>query len=124
MSADSHHVLVVGGGFAGIGCVRALMDHDDVQVTLFDANNYHQFQPLLYQVATSQLAPSDIGFSLRNLFEHHQNVDVKMARVTSLDPVEHTVTTADGHVYAGDVLVIAAGSQPNFFNTPGADEHS
>jgi NADH dehydrogenase len=117
-------VIVVGGGFAGVGCVRELADHDDVQVTLIDANNYHQFQPLLYQVATSQLAPSDIGFSLRKLFEHNPNVDVKMARVVAADPVARTVTTGDGTVYEGDALVIAAGSQPNFFKTPGAEEHA
>ena len=65
------HVVVVGGGFAGVGCVRALAKHDAVRVTLLDRNNYHQFQPLLYQVATSQLAPSDIAYSLRKLF--HDN---------------------------------------------------
>ena len=50
------HVVIVGGGFAGVGCARRLADRDDVRVTLIDRNNYHQFQPLLYQVATSQLA--------------------------------------------------------------------
>ena len=123
-SSQGHRVIVVGGGFAGVGCVRELADHDDVQVTLIDANNYHQFQPLLYQVATSQLAPSDIGFSLRKLFEHNPNVDVKMARVVAADPVARTVTTDDGTVHEGDALVIAAGSQPNFFKTPGAEEHA
>ena len=58
----------------------ALAKHDDVRVTLIDRNNYHQFQPLLYQVATSQLAPSDIAFSLRKLFRDHPNVDVKLGR--------------------------------------------
>jgi len=61
MSAE-HNVVVVGGGFAGVGCVRRLARHDDVHVTLIDRNNYHQFQPLLYQVATSQLASSDIAY--------------------------------------------------------------
>ena len=64
----SCHVVIVGGGFAGVGCAQRLAEHDDVRVTLIDRNNYHQFQPLLYQVATSQLAPSDIAFSLRKLF--------------------------------------------------------
>ena len=62
------HVVIVGGGFAGVGCARRLAGSDDVRVTLLDRNNYHQFQPLLYQVATSQLAPSDIAYSLRKLF--------------------------------------------------------
>ena len=81
-----HHVVVVGGGFAGVGCVRRLAKHDDVRVTLIDRNNYHQFQPLLYQVATSQLAPSDIAFSLRKLFRDDDNVDVKLGEVASRRP--------------------------------------
>ena len=75
------HVVVVGGGFAGVGCVKELAKHDHVRVTLIDRNNYHQFQPLLYQVATSQLAPSDIAFSLRKLFRDDAGVDVKSGAV-------------------------------------------
>jgi NADH dehydrogenase len=74
-----HHVLVVGGGFAGVGCAQRLAREDGVRVTLLDRHNYHQFQPLLYQVATSQLSPSDIAFSLRKLFEHDQDVEVNLA---------------------------------------------
>ena len=55
-NGNKHRVVIVGGGFAGLGCAQKLADHDDVHVTLIDRNNYHQFQPLLYQVATSQLA--------------------------------------------------------------------
>ena len=81
MSADraDKHVVIVGGGFAGIGCAKRLADEDGVHVTLLDRNNYHQFQPLLYQVATSLLAPADISYSLRKLFHNSPNVDVKMA---------------------------------------------
>jgi NADH dehydrogenase len=122
--SDELHVVVVGGGFAGVGCVRRLAKHEDVHVTLIDRNNYHQFQPLLYQVATSQLAPSDIAFSLRKLFADHQNVDVKLAEAASVDPATHTVITTDGDSFAGDAVVLAAGSQPNFFRTPGADRHA
>jgi NADH:ubiquinone reductase (H+-translocating) len=128
MSGDlvegGRHVVIVGGGFAGLGCARRLADHDDVQITLIDRNNYHQFQPLLYQVATSQLASSDIAYSLRKLFHDKLNVDVKLAEVASLDPATHGVTTTDGERYAGDALVLAAGSQPNFFRTPGAEDHA
>ena len=120
----SPHVIVVGGGFAGVGCARRLARVDDMRVTLLDRNNYHQFQPLLYQVATSQLASSDIAYSLRKLFRDSPNVDVKLAEVRSMDPATHSVETTDGHVYRGDALVIAAGSQPNFFRTPGAEEHA
>ena len=94
--SDELNVVVVGGGFAGVGCARRLARHDDVHVTLLDRNNYHQFQPLLYQVATSQLASSDIAFSLRKVFADDANVDVKLGTVESLDPVARSVTTTDG----------------------------
>ena len=118
------HVIIVGGGSAGLGCARKLASHQEVRVTLIDKNNYHQFQPLLYQVATSTLAPDDFAVSLRKLFHKHPNVDVKLAEVTSVDPKAKTVTASSGEVYQGDYLVLAAGSQPNFFRTPGAEEHS
>jgi NADH:ubiquinone reductase (H+-translocating) len=124
MSSGSPHVVIVGGGFAGVGCARRLAKRDDVKVTLIDRNNYHQFQPLLYQVATSQLAPSDVSYSLRKLFAGHRNVDVKLADVAAVDPAERSVLSADGSVWKGDALVVAAGSRPNFFRTPGADEHA
>jgi NADH dehydrogenase len=124
MTTDELHVVIVGGGFAGVGCARRLAKHDGVRVTLIDRNNYHQFQPLLYQVATSQLAPADVAYSLRKIFHDDPAVDVKLADVASVDPETHTVTTTDGQQYTGDALVLAAGSQPNFFGTPGAQEHS
>jgi NADH dehydrogenase len=117
-------VVVVGGGFAGVGCARRLAGRDDVRVTLIDRNNYHQFQPLLYQVATSQLAPSDVAYSLRKLFSDDENVTVKLAEVASIDPATRSVTTSHGERISGDALVLAAGSQPNFFRTPGAEEHA
>lgn len=117
-------VVVVGGGFAGVGCARRLARHEHVHVTLLDRNNYHQFQPLLYQVATSQLASSDIAYSLRKLFADDDNVDVKLGQVESLDPATHSVTTTDGRRFEGDAVVLAAGSRPNFFRTAGAEEHA
>jgi len=117
-------VIVVGGGFAGVGCVRRLAKEDGVRVTLVDRNNYHQFQPLLYQVATCQLAGTDVAFSLRKLFHDDPGVDVKLAEVASMDPATHTVVTTDGDSLSGDAIVLAAGSRPNFFRTPGAQEHS
>ena len=119
-----HHVVIVGGGFAGVGCARRLAGEDGLRVTLLDRNNYHQFQPLLYQVATCQLAPSDIAYSLRKLFRDDENVDVKLADVATIDPATRTVTSADGDSWTGDTVVLAAGSQPNFFNTPGAEDNA
>jgi NADH dehydrogenase len=121
---EKGHVVIVGGGFGGLACAQRLAEHDHVRVTLIDRNNYHQFQPLLYQVATSQLAPSDIAHSLRSVFADQKNVDVKLADISAVDPATKTVTSADGGQWSGDALVLAAGSQPNFFGTPGAAENS
>jgi NADH dehydrogenase len=116
-------VVVVGGGFAGVACTKELAKHD-VKVTLVDKNNYHQFQPMLYQVATAQVAPSDIARPLRAIFAKRPTVVFKMDEVTGVDPVAKTVTCADGTTFTGDYLVLAMGSQPNFFRTPGAQEHA
>jgi NADH:ubiquinone reductase (H+-translocating) len=118
------HVVVVGGGFAGLACTQRLAKQDDVHVTLLDRHNYHQFQPLLYQVATCQLAPADVATSLRKVFHDRPNVDIKLEDVVGLDAKARSVTTADGREYTGDAVVLAAGSQPNFFRTPGAAEHA
>ena len=117
---DAPHVVIVGGGFAGLGCARRLAKRSDIRVTLIDSHNYHQFQPLFYQVATCQLAPSDVATSLRKPFRKHGNVAVKMGEVTAVDPVARQVTLDSGE-RQGDFLVLAAGSQPNFFHTPGAE---
>jgi NADH dehydrogenase len=114
------HVVIVGGGFAGMGCARKLAKRPDIHVTLIDKHNYHQFQPLLYQVATSQLPSSDVATNLRKRFRKHPNVDVKLGEVTAVDPAAKQVTLASGQTVRGHVLVLAAGSQPNFFHTPGA----
>ena len=123
-TSGQRHVVVVGGGFAGLGCAERLADEDSVYVTLIDRNNYHQFQPLLYQVATSLLAPSDIAHSLRETFADQENVDVKLAEIAAIDAESRTVTAVDGESWTADVLVLAAGAQPNFFGTPGAAENT
>jgi NADH dehydrogenase len=117
-------VVVIGGGFAGLECARRLASHHDVRITLIDKNNYHQFQPLLYQVATAILSPGNAAFALRNILQSDSRVAVKMAEVTSVDLMARTAVTADGQRYQGDFLVLAAGSQPNFFGTPGADRYA
>ena len=116
-------VVIVGGGFAGVGCAKELGKHG-VAVTLLDQHNYHQFQPLLYQVATAELAPTDIARPLRAIFHKDETVAVKQVTVTAVDPTTKTVTAADGQTFTGDYLVLAAGSRPNFFHTPGAEEHA
>src|SRR4051795_6224739 len=122
-AAPSTSVVVIGGGFAGVACPKELAKHG-VTVTLVDRNNYHQFQPMLYQVATAQLAPADIARPMRGIFHKHENVHVKVGEVTSVDPGTRTVTCRDGTTFSGDYLVLAMGSRPNFFRTPGAEEHA
>jgi len=117
-------VVVVGGGFAGLSCARKLAMNADVQITLIDKNNYQQFQPLLYQVATAILTPENAAFPLRSVLSGHPNVNVKMAEVVSADLTTRTIRTADGKTYQGDYLVLATGSQVNFFGTPGADKYA
>jgi NADH dehydrogenase len=121
--SDTKEVVIVGAGFAGLGCARELAKHgDDVRVTLIDKHNYHQFLPLMYQVATYQLAPADVSADIRQLFRKHETISVKLGEVASTDPTTRTVTMEDGQTYTGDFLVVAAGSQANFFDTPGAEE--
>jgi NADH:ubiquinone reductase (H+-translocating) len=118
------HVVIVGGGFAGVGCAQQLARNHEVHVTLVDQHNYHQFQPLFYQVATAQLAVEDVGFPLGRIFRNCPNVDIKVAQVNSVDPKARRVSTEEGQVYQGDFLVLAAGAQANFLGIPGAETNS
>ena len=121
--SDTTTVLIVGGGFAGVACAQELAKQD-VEVILLDQNNYHQFQPMLYQVATAQLAAYDIARPLRGIFRHNKTVEVRHTGVTSIDPDARAVTTALGSKITGNYLVLAPGAQANFFGTPGAAEYS
>jgi len=116
-------VVIVGAGFAGIECARRLGDRG-VRVTLVDRHNYSQFQPLLYQVATAQMAAANVARPLREAFRRHPTVDVKLACASAVDPVGKTVTCVDGTTFRGSHIVLAAGSRPNFYDTPGADTHA
>jgi len=117
-------VVVVGAGFAGVACAKKLANDPRVRVTVLDKAGYHQFQPLLYQVATAELTPSDIVFDLADVFGKNPTVDHRTAEVVAVDPHAPSVTLADGSTVDGDVLVLAAGAQPNFFHTPGADRYA
>jgi NADH dehydrogenase len=121
--ADGAHVVVLGGGLAGVACAHRLGD-EGVHVTLLDRNDYHQFQPLLYQVATSQLPAEDIARPHRVIFRTYPTVDLRTEEVTSVDADERSVTLADGSRVSGTHLVLAAGGSPEYFGVPGAAEHA
>jgi NADH:ubiquinone reductase (H+-translocating) len=123
-SGPETHVVVVGGGLAGVACAKRLAGDRRTRVTLLDRTGYHQFQPLLYQVATAELTGKDMSFDLNRVFAHDSSVTVRTAEVASADADATTVTLSDGQRIAGDVLVLAAGAQPNFFRTPGAAEYT
>jgi NADH:ubiquinone reductase (H+-translocating) len=116
-------VLVLGGGLAGVACAKGLGEAG-VDVTLVDRNDYHQFQPLLYQVASSQLPAEDIARPHRTIFRNLDSVHVVTAAVTAADLSARSLTLDDGETFEGSHLVMAAGSRPNFFGVPGAAEHS
>ena len=102
--AAQKHVVIVGSGFAGLNCATKLASDSSLRVTLIDKNNYQQFQPLLYQVATGILSPENAAFNIRNLFIHHENVDVKMSEIVSVDLAKREVTGSSGDVYRGIIL--------------------
>lgn len=106
-------MVVLGGGFGGLRCVRALAGKP-VDVLLLDRHNYSLFTPLLYQVASSLLNPSEISFPLRRVLRA-RNVRVRMAEVERLDLEARRVHAADGHAFEYDWLVVATGSVTNFF---------
>ncbi|WP_394758479.1 NAD(P)/FAD-dependent oxidoreductase [Flavobacterium sp.] len=106
-------IIVIGAGFAGIQLVRHL-DSNLFDVLLIDKINHHQFQPLFYQVATSQLEPSSISFPLRNVFKGKKNLQIRLAEVLNIDESKNTISTTIGH-FSYDYLVIAIGCKTNFF---------
>ncbi len=116
-------VLILGGGFGGVGAARALKDAD-ADVVLVDQHNYHTFQPLLYQVATDLLETSSVGHPLRDLFHDQPNVAVKQDAVTSIDLDARTISFKEMDPTPYDYLVLALGARVNFFGVEGAQEHA
>ncbi|XHR30069.1 MAG: NAD(P)/FAD-dependent oxidoreductase [Chthoniobacteraceae bacterium] len=121
--SNQPHVVILGTGFGGIGALRKLRDAD-VHITIIDKRDYHTFQPLLYQVATDELGPEDIGFPVRDMLHGHTNIEFHQATATAID-LAHKTVEADGlGPIAYDYLVIALGAVVNFFHTPGADQYA
>ena len=106
-------IVVVGGGFAGLKFIRKILGFG-YQIVLLDKNNFHQFQPLLYQVATAGLEPSAISFPLRKILQNEKNVHFRIAEVTKIDPTEKEVHTTIGCLKY-DMLVLSMGARTNYF---------
>nr|WP_318344306.1 NAD(P)/FAD-dependent oxidoreductase [Muricauda sp. D6] len=106
-------VVIVGGGFAGLALVEGLKNKD-IQVVLIDRNNFHQFQPLFYQVATSGLEPDSIVFPFRKQIKGYKNVSFRLAEVKEIQASTNTVITDKGKL-TYDYLVLATGTKTNFF---------
>ncbi|HEV8693357.1 MAG TPA: NAD(P)/FAD-dependent oxidoreductase [Lysobacter sp.] len=108
------HVVIVGGGFAGLWATRALA-RDNVRITLIDRRNHHLFQPLLYQVATAGLSAPDIAAPLRHILRCQRNVEVRMGEVVGVDADGRSVTLADGDTITYDYLLLASGATHAYF---------
>ncbi|WP_407521579.1 NAD(P)/FAD-dependent oxidoreductase [Lacibacter sp. MH-610] len=116
-------LIILGGGFGGLRLARKLSNQKGFDITLIDRFNYHQFQPLFYQVATAGLDASNISFPLRKVFQKSKNVRFRMAEVEAIDTTAKLVITSEGN-HAYDVLVIAMGATTNFFNNANLEKYA
>ena len=117
------HVVIVGGGFAGLSAAKALRNAD-VRVTLLDKRNHHVFQPLLYQVATATLSPGDIAAPIRWILRHVRNVRVLLGEATRIDVSTRSIELADGAVLVYDWLIVAAGASHGYFGHDDWEPHA
>src|SRR5262249_21647362 len=111
------HIVIIGAGFAGLACAKAL-GNAPARVTVIDRTNYHLFVPLLYQVATAALSPADIARPIRRILGRYKNIDVLLGNVTDVDTAARMVATDAGTVGPYDKLVIATGSVYSYFGHP------
>ncbi len=120
---DVRRVVIVGGGFGGLNCARALSRRRDLSVTLIDRRNYHLFQPLLYQVAMAGLSPGDIASPIRRMFSSGSNVHVVQGEVESVHLDARRVVSSAG-AYDYDYLVLATGAQHAYFGHDEWEDHA
>src|SRR5581483_9922789 len=107
-------IIIVGGGFAGLNLVKKLSRIDDFEVIIVDRNNYHFFPPLLYQVSTAFIEPSNISYPFRRLFQNLKNIRFFMGDLSRVVPETNTIETTHGNLVY-DYLVLAMGTETNFF---------
>src|SRR5262245_42998609 len=117
------HIVILGAGFGGIGVLKKLRDAN-VRITLIDKRDYHTFQPLLYQVATDELSPAEVGFPIRELLHGHTNITFHQATAHRIDLEQKQVVVDGVGPIHYDYLVLALGAVVNYFHTPGADHHA
>lgn len=110
---NTPHVVIVGGGFGGLRAAKRLAKAP-VRITLLDRNNYHLFQPLLYQVATAGVSPTDVAYPLRSIFRRQKNLEFRLAEVTGVDLAERRLSTTSGSLEY-DHLILAVGGETNYF---------
>lgn len=108
------HLVIIGGGFAGLWATRALA-REKIRITLLDRRNHHLFQPLLYQVATAGLSAPDIAAPLRHILGHQRNVEVRLGEVVAIDKAAREVQLADGSTLGYDSLLLATGATHAYF---------
>ena len=116
-------IVILGGGFGGLRLARKLMNKPSVEVLLVDRFNFHQFQPLFYQVATSGLDASNISFPFRRVFQNSRNVRYQMGTVKSIDTNLKKIQV-DEEVVSYDALVLATGAGTNFFGNANIEQHA
>ncbi len=117
------HVVIIGGGFAGIATARGLANRA-VRVTIIDKHNFHTFLPLLYQVATAGLEPADVAYPIRTIFGSASNVRFRHASVADVNHARSVVTLVGGAEVPFDHLVVATGATAAFFGIPGASKYA
>jgi len=120
--SNDPRVVIIGAGFAGLKLARKL-HKDKFQVVLLDRYNYHQFQPLLYQVATAGLEPSAISFPLRKIFQHQKHLHFRIAEVKRIDTDKNTIETDIGNL-SYDYVVVAIGATTNYFGLQNVEANS
>lgn len=120
--SEKKRVVIVGGGFGGLQLANKLRK-SNFQVVLIDKNNYHQFPPLIYQIASAGIEPSSISFPFRKIFQKRKNFYFRMAEVRSIFPEHKIIQTSIGKVHY-DYLVLAAGATTNFFGNKNVEEQA
>ena len=121
--AEPKHVVILGAGFGGIGALKKLRDAN-VRITIVDKRDYHTFQPLLYQVATDELGPTEVGFPIRELLHGHKNITYPSGRSQKCRSGAKAGRDGRRRCDPYDYLVLALGAVVNFFHTPGADQYA